>query len=85
MLRIIGERGMIVYHEKENKVTLLKKTVDVALDHHDAGSEILFEGAAEPLKLELQHFLDCIETCNTPISGGRNGIEVIRVLEMAAQ
>jgi len=84
MLRIIGELGMIVYHEKENKVILLKKTVDAALNHSDAGSEVLFEGSAEPLKLELQHFLDCIRTRSTPTSDGRNGIEVIRVLEQAA-
>ena len=84
MLRVIGEKGMIVYHEKENKVSLLKKTVDAALNHTDAGSEVLFEGSAEPLKLELQHFLDCIASRSTPVSDGRNGIEVIRVLEQAA-
>lgn len=85
MLRVIGERGMLVYDEKAQKVTLLKKTIDTALNNVDAGSEIIFEGAAEPLKLELQHFLDCIQTRQTPVSDGSNGVEVIRVMELAGQ
>ncbi len=85
MLRVIGERGMLVYDEKAQKVTLLNKTIDAALNNVDTGSEIVFEGAAEPLKLELQHFLDCIKSRQTPVSDGRNGIEVIRVMEQAAK
>ena len=85
MLRVIGQRGMLVYDEKAQKVTLLHKTIDAALNNVDTGSEIVFEGAAEPLKLELQHFLDCIKTRQTPVSDGCNGIEVIRVMEQAAK
>ena len=85
MLRVIGERGMLVYDEKAQKVTLLNKTIDAALNNVDTGSEIVFEGAAEPLKLELQHFIDSIKTRQTPVSDGRNGIEVIRVMEQAAK
>jgi predicted dehydrogenase len=85
ILRIIGDKGMLVYHEKENKVTLFKKTVDAALNHtDDKEGAVLFQGAAEPLMLELQHFIDCIKSRKTPVSDGRNGIEVIRVLERAA-
>jgi predicted dehydrogenase len=86
ILRIIGEKGMLVYHEKENKVTLFRKTVDAALNHtDDKDGQMLFQAAAEPLKLELQHFLDCVKSRSTPASDGRNGIEVIRVLERARQ
>lgn len=84
ILRIMGEKGMLVYHEKANKVTLVNRTIDDQLNHTDGGSEILFEGAAEPLKLELEHFLACMATRRTPDSDGRNGVEVIRVLEAAA-
>jgi predicted dehydrogenase len=85
ILRVIGEKGMLVYHEKENKVVLYRKTIDSALNHtDDKEGEVLFQGTAEPLKLELQHFLDCVKSRNVPISDGRNGIEVIRVLERAA-
>ena len=39
--------------------------------------------AAEPLKLECQHFVDCVRTGGTPVSDGRDGMRVVRVLEAA--
>ena len=35
----------------------------------------------EPLRRECQHFLDCIEKGETPLSDGRNGLQVLRVLD----
>lgn len=84
VLRIVGERGMLVYREKEQQVTLFRKTIDASLRNIDEGSEVLFEGAAEPLTLELRHFLDCVARRGRPLSDGRNGLEVIRILERAA-
>ena len=37
----------------------------------------------EPLKLECQHFLNCIETGKTPRSDGENGYMTVKVLEDA--
>lgn len=37
----------------------------------------------EPLKLECQHFLNCIETRREPKTDGVNGLEVVRLLEEA--
>ncbi len=37
----------------------------------------------EPLKLECQHFLNCIENNKTPRSDGENGYMIIKVLEDA--
>jgi len=37
----------------------------------------------EPLKLECQHFLDCIENNQTPKSDGRDGLRVVKVLQAA--
>lgn len=37
----------------------------------------------EPLKLECQHFLTCIEEGFTPRSDGTNGYEVVKILEDA--
>ena len=37
----------------------------------------------EPLKLECQHFLHCIETGKTPRSGGENGYVTVKTLEDA--
>ncbi|HTG30992.1 MAG TPA: hypothetical protein VK818_22455, partial [Methylomirabilota bacterium] len=38
----------------------------------------------EPLKVACQHFIDCIETLSQPITGGRQGLEMIRILEAAS-
>ena len=35
----------------------------------------------EPLNIECNHFVECIETGKTPLSDGRNGLEVVKVLE----
>lgn len=37
----------------------------------------------EPLKLECQHFLQCIKDSITPRSDGTNGYEVVKILEEA--
>jgi len=35
----------------------------------------------EPLKLECQHFLDCIKNNQTPRSDGLDGLRVVKVLQ----
>ncbi len=37
----------------------------------------------EPLKLECQHFVDCINRKKKPFTDGKNGIEVLKVLTAA--
>jgi predicted dehydrogenase len=37
----------------------------------------------EPLAVEIDHFLKCIETGETPITGGEFGTEVVRAIEIA--
>jgi UDP-2-acetamido-3-amino-2,3-dideoxy-glucuronate N-acetyltransferase len=37
----------------------------------------------EPLRLECQHFLDCIENGEKPLSDGLSGYQVVRLLEEA--
>ena len=85
-LKIIGEHGMIVYDEKAETVSLVRKRVDPKLNNVDDGCEVLFEAPRDfqPLNAEMQHFVDCVQTRQTPRSCGRNGLEVIRVLEAAA-
>ena len=36
---------------------------------------------AEPLRLECEHFVECIRTGATPRSDGHSGLRVVRVLE----
>lgn len=82
-LTIVGSKGMLVYDELAQNVVLHRKTIDADLANQDEGSEIVFEGADQPLRLELEHFIQCCETGATPIADGQNGLEVIRVLEAA--
>lgn len=39
----------------------------------------------EPLKLELEHFLHCLETGSTPLTDSRHGLQVLQMLESASQ
>lgn len=80
-LTIIGEKGMLTYNELTNQVTLHKKTIDSKLNNYDQGSEVVFDETAPPLAIEVQHFIDCVQTRRTPISDGQNGVSVIATLE----
>jgi predicted dehydrogenase len=40
---------------------------------------------SEALKVELQHFVECVENGVTPITGGLAGLQVVRILESASQ
>ena len=35
----------------------------------------------EPLRLEVEHFVECIREGKQPLSDGRDGLNVVRVLE----
>jgi predicted dehydrogenase len=84
-LTVIGTEGMLTYDEVGQRVSLHRKSIDRELKNKDEGSEIVFEAHGEPLKLELEHFLSCIREGKKPISDGRSGVEVIRVLERASK
>ncbi len=82
---VIGSKGMLVYDEVAQTVTIHHKTVDADLNHHDGGIEVVEVAAAQPLKLECQHFLDCLASRQKPCSDGWNGVAVVEVLEKAQQ
>jgi len=39
----------------------------------------------EPLKIECQHFLDSINHGTTPLTDGRQGLELVRILEASSR
>lgn len=82
-LVVVGSEGMLVYSEMGQKVTLHKKRIDARLNNVDGGTEVVFHGDSEPLLLEMKHFMHCVETRSKPLSDGRNGLDVVRVLEQA--
>ncbi|CAG7656172.1 Gfo/Idh/MocA family protein [Paenibacillus allorhizosphaerae] len=83
-LTIIGTEGMLVYDELAQSVALHKKGVRKDLSIWGDGSEIIFQGENQPLKIECEHFLHCMETRTTPMSDGANGVAVLKILERAS-
>jgi predicted dehydrogenase len=82
-LTVIGDAAMLVYDELDQTVTLHRKRIDADLRNVDEGAEMVFEGAGEPLRLEMEHFLECAVSGRQPISSGRSAIPVVDVLEGA--
>lgn len=80
---VIAEKQMLVYDEVQQTVTIHNKYIDHNLQHHDRGTEIVEVAASEPLKMECQHFLDCLKTRQKPRSDGWNGVAVVEILEEA--
>lgn len=80
-LIVTGEKGILVYDEINQRVILHRKGIDNELQNVDGGETVIFEEEAQPLRLELEHFLSCCESGETPVSDGMNGLDVVKVLE----
>ena len=52
--------------------------------YHYGDSYIPFVKQEEPLRVECQHFLDCIQRGQVPLSNGRQGMDLVRILEAAS-
>jgi predicted dehydrogenase len=94
-MTVVGSKRMIFYDDTEplEKIKIYDARVEVPA-HYDSFAEFTYSyhyGDAyvpyikqdEPLKLECQHFLDCIRHGTTPMTDGRLGLDVVRVLESA--
>jgi predicted dehydrogenase len=81
---VIAEKQMLVYDEVSQTVTVYDKSIDRnTLNNIDEGSTKIDIAASEPLKLECEHFLNCLETRTKPLSDGWNGVAVVEILEQA--
>lgn len=94
-MTIVGTKRMIVYDDVEplEKVSIYDSRVEVP-PHYDNFGEFQYSyhygdryvpriPQTEPLKLQCAHFLSCIRSGATPLSNGRHGLEVVRILEAA--
>jgi len=85
-LIVVGDRKMAVFDDTLTigKLQLFAHRVDwverlpVAVK---AQAEVVALADVEPLALECRHFLECIETRQTPRTDGANGVAVLQVLE----
>jgi predicted dehydrogenase len=86
---VVGGRRMATFDDMllEGKLALYDKGFDE--DTRSWGEYIARSGDifaprisnAEPLRIECEHFLECIRTGATPRSDGASGVRVVRVLE----
>jgi predicted dehydrogenase len=96
-ITIVGSKKMIVYDDTEplEKIKIYDKRVE-APPHYDTFGEFQysyhygdilspFVKQVEPLKVECQHFVDCVEKAVRPDSSGHEGLEVVRILEAATE
>jgi predicted dehydrogenase len=96
-MTVVGSQRMIVYDDTEplEKLKIYDARVEVP-PHYDTFAEFTYSyhyGDAyvpyikqdEPLKLECQHFLQCIAEGATPITNGRLGLEVVKILEASSE
>lgn len=92
-LTIVGSKKMAVFDdmEPEHKLKIYEQGVADNQDRLTSPSETLAlrsEGVflprvdlAEPLSLECRHFLECMKNRLIPLSNGKQGLGVVRVLE----
>jgi predicted dehydrogenase len=88
-LTVVGSRRMATFDDMqiEGKLTIYDKGFDE--DSRSWGEYIARTGDTfsprisnvEPLRIECEHFIDCIRTGETPRSDGQSGLRVVRVLE----
>lgn len=84
-LTVLGSEAMLTYDELEQTVTLHRKRVIEGMHVRDEGEEVLFHGHAEPLKLEMRHFLDCIRSRRLLPADNQYAVDVVRILAAAEQ
>jgi len=52
--------------------------------YHYGDMRVPYVKQEEPLKVECQHFVDCIRSGSVPLTNGDRGLELVRILEAAS-
>jgi len=93
-LTVVGTKKMLVFDDMEStdKIWIYDKGVGDGEGYLSYGEDVRlrfgditipFVQMVEPLATECRHFLDCVESGETPRSDGRDGLRVLRVVEAA--
>jgi predicted dehydrogenase len=96
-MTFVGSKRMLVYNDVEpnEKIKIYDKRVETP-PYYDTFAEFHYSyhygdmyspylKQYEPLKMECQHFLDCIKSGATPESDGYEGLKVVEILEAASE
>ena len=96
-MTIVGSQRMIVYDDcaQQEKIRIFDARVERP-PHYDTFAEFHYAyhygdvytpyvKQEEPLKTECQHFVDCIRTGSVPLTDGRQGAGLVRILEASSE
>lgn len=96
-MTVVGSKKMMVFDDVQptEKIRIYDKGVEVP-KHYDTYAEFHYSykygdivipkiDGGEPLRTELDHFIDCIKNDQTPLSCGRDGLHVVQILEAAEE
>jgi UDP-2-acetamido-3-amino-2,3-dideoxy-glucuronate N-acetyltransferase len=89
-LIVVGSKAMAVFDDvSKEKLFSYPHTIEWKNGKIPIAQKAEFQVIAteqgEPLKLELQHFIDCVESRKNPKTDGNEGVRVLKVLESAEQ
>lgn len=89
-MTIVGSRKMAVFDDvdPQKKLKILNKYIEKqrfasydALPRLKLGKTSFFDiSLKEPLKIECEHFIDCVKKRRNPVSGAQDGMRVVNVL-----
>jgi predicted dehydrogenase len=94
-ITVVGSRKMAVYDDMkgDEKIKIYDKSVNAyqrtdtfgefQFDYHHGGVSIPYVPFAEPLRVEIEHFVECIRLNRTPLSDGWSGLRVVEIIEAA--
>ena len=95
-MTVVGNKKMLVFDDLEpiEKIKIYDKRVEIP-PHYDTFAEFQYAyhygdihspyiKMVEPLKVESQHFLDCIKDGTKPLSSGQDGLQVVKILEASS-
>lgn len=96
-LILVGQKKMVVYDDIEplEKIKIYQKSVDGPGEADTFGDwqytynygDIMIPHLKlqEPLAVECQHFIDCIQNKKKPLTDLQSGVDVIRILEATSR
>jgi len=93
-ITVVGSKRMAVFDDADGgeKLRIYDKGANIGEDYDSYAEsvglrfgdiQIPYFKAVEPLRLECQHFLDCVRTRATPVSDGEDGLRVVKILATA--
>ncbi|MBU0958680.1 MAG: Gfo/Idh/MocA family oxidoreductase, partial [Nanoarchaeota archaeon] len=82
---IIGDKKIAVFDESSTeKLKIYNKRIEI----NNGKTKIIDEGmfapnldTTSPLEIQCRHFLDCIKNNKKPLTDGKNGYNVVKILE----